>query len=128
MLDVLKISKCITVCDCCHKSNLKLTIEIILDTDVIVHYCKICACELTGKSMQDIMIEIRKIQQSIIELAKEEYFSSDEYKKLFAVFKTNAFNPYKINFNYRELIKLANIRKDFIAKKYNIHPTHLGLL
>ncbi len=130
MLDVLKLSKSVTVCECCNKSNLKQTIEIILKSNEIVYYCKNCAVRLTGKSMQNIIIEIRKIQHSIIEFAKEEYFSSDEYKNLFAARKADAFNSHKINydFNYCKFDELAKIKKDFIAKKYKISSETISIL
>ena len=129
MLAALSISKFINVCDCCHKTKLKQTIKIVLESNKIVHYCKSCTCKLTGKSMQDIIVEIRKIQHSIIELAKEEYFSSNEYKNLIGTLKINTCNQVKINsLELQNIRKLAKNKKEYIANKYHISTNSVSIV
>lgn len=59
MAKALGTTDAITICDCCGKSDLKLTVAIELDDGQIVYYGRICASRNTGKAPKVINSEIK---------------------------------------------------------------------
>ena len=92
MAKALGTDDSITTCDCCGKSNLKLTVTIELDCGEIVHYGTTCAARNTGKSSKQINSEIRTEATRIRDAAIAEYHASFEYKALMAKIQARPHN------------------------------------
>ena len=79
MAKALGTTDAVTTCDCCGKSNLKMTVAMRLDDGEIVHYGRVCAARNTGKTTPQINSEIKAEAARIIAAARAEYKASPEY-------------------------------------------------
>jgi hypothetical protein len=68
----------ITVCDCCGKVDLKLTVIMRLDDGQIVNYGTTCAGRNTGKTKQQIRDESRAHAEASLAAAQAEFKASPE--------------------------------------------------
>ena len=128
MAKALGTDDSITTCDCCGKSNLKLTVIIELDCGQIVHYGTTCAARNTGKSSKQINSEIRTEAARIRDAASAEYRASAEYKALMAKIQSRPHNM--LGRSAMEFIAVEDaadtqarvrIAQKFGLKSYEIH-------
>lgn len=84
MARALGTTDAVTTCDCCGKSNLKLTVMVELDDGEQVNYGTTCAARNTGKTSKQINTEIRSEAKRIRDAAAAEYKASAEFRALWA--------------------------------------------
>ncbi len=68
----------ITICDCCGKVDLKLTVIMRLDDGMVVHYGTTCAGRNTGKTKQHIRDESAAYADEMQRRAQVEFKASRE--------------------------------------------------
>lgn len=68
----------VTVCDCCGKVDLKLTVIMRLDDGQIVHYGTTCAGRNTGKTKKQIRDESEAHAAEMLARAQAEFKGSPE--------------------------------------------------
>ncbi|MES1979582.1 MAG: hypothetical protein V4451_16190 [Pseudomonadota bacterium] len=79
MAKAIGTTDAVTTCDCCGKSNLKLTVAMQLDDGEVVHYGRTCAARNTGKTAPQINSEIKAEAARVLAAARAEYLASPEY-------------------------------------------------
>lgn len=79
MAKALGTTDAVTACDCCGKSNLKMTVAMQLDDGEVVHYGRTCAARNTGKTTPQINSEIKIEAARKVAAARAEYRASAEY-------------------------------------------------
>lgn len=120
MARALGTTESITTCDCCGKSNLKLTVAVELDDGELVHYGTTCAKRNTGKTQKQINSEIVSEKARKLNAANAELISSAEYQAFRQ--KINS-RPYGLigmkayEFIEAEDIALSVIRKRIAAER-----------
>jgi hypothetical protein len=114
MATTLRTTDCVTTCDCCGKSGLKLTVEIELDCGDIVHYGRTCAVRNTGKTNKTMTAEINETHKKNVTTAKAVYFASAEYKAEVEIFRKRGSMFGKLAM---EFVKKETDATDLLVKK-----------
>lgn len=114
----------VNTCDCCGKTNLKLTVAMERDDGEIVHFGSVCATRHSGRGLRVIKSEAREIAEQKREFATNEYRASAEYIAYQARLaqghreKVRAGTPF-MEF-CRDASHAASAKAHEIAKKYNV--------
>ena len=123
MIKVLGTDDSVNTCDCCGKNNLKHTVIVEVDSEIL-HYGSTCATRHTGLRSGQIKKAIDMILDEKISAAKKEYFYSVEFANCQAKSKelTKAGVRPGVPFAdaYRETDNLSVIKRNEIAVKYGI--------
>jgi hypothetical protein len=120
---ILDTTDSVTVCDCCGKSNLKMTFICDVDGE-IVHYGSTCVTRHTGKTHKEIKAQFAAELQARIDAARAEYRASPERAAYQA--KTEAGHAQKIlpGRAFREFIAAEAAADDAvctaIAARHNV--------
>lgn len=77
MIKILGYDDSVTSCECCGKSNLKSTVIVDVDGE-IMHYGSTCATRHTGVSSGGIKKAINDLLQAKKQAAHAEYYASSE--------------------------------------------------
>lgn len=77
MFKILGTDDAVNTCDCCGKSNLKSTVIVEVDGEVL-HYGSVCATRHTKLTAREIKAEIQSEQDGRIMAAQKAYKSSPE--------------------------------------------------
>lgn len=113
----------INTCDCCGKSNLKLTVVVEIDGE-IMHYGTTCATRRTGMSHRVIKQNIDTARRTAIESARAEYLATPEYADEQAAMRNARSAGIKPGRDFaaavRPAVAAANIVRARIAEKYGI--------
>ena len=75
---ILGTDDSVTTCDCCGKSNLKSTIIVSVDGEVM-HYGSTCATRHTGMRHPEIARALQTVEANKIAAARAEFMKSTEY-------------------------------------------------
>jgi hypothetical protein len=70
-IEILGTDDAVNTCDCCGKSNLKFTVAVSVNGE-IMHYGSVCATKHTGKTSKQIKVDITDRHASMIRAAKDE--------------------------------------------------------
>jgi hypothetical protein len=123
MHKILGYDDSVNTCDCCGKTNLKSTVIVDVDGDIL-HYGSVCATRHTGKTSKEIKKEIDDALKLAVYRAKCEYESSMEYCKSQNMIKEAhklGIRPGKPFSDYHhEFTVLAEAKKREIAAKWGI--------
>lgn len=126
MLKAISICDHINTCDCCGKTKLKCTVEMMDEMGEVYYYGTTCAARNSGKLPKDIKAEIEKNLADRIDAAKKEYHSSLELIACNAKIDEANKNKISVGKEFMEYCKNENEaesnKKREIAKKYNIAP------
>ena len=121
MTTTLRITDTVTTCDCCGKTGLKCTVEMELDNGDIVHYGRTCASRNSGKNAATMNTEIKALVAKNTKAAKDEYYSSAEYKAELDCFNRRGNMLGKAAMEFCEAFcEAAQQKRNAIAKKYDI--------
>lgn len=78
MHKILGTDDAVNACECCGKSNLKYTVVVDVDGE-IMHYGSTCATRHTGKTSAAINQEIKDAYAAKLDAAMREFKSTAEY-------------------------------------------------
>lgn len=115
----------VTTCDCCGKANLKSTVIVDVEGEVM-HYGSVCATRHTGKTSKEIRKDISDALQARISAARKEMNTSAEVAATTA--KRDAVRVEGVSFGIafvnacRAETEAENNLRKTIAAKYNLHP------
>ena len=73
MKTILGTDDTVTTCDCCGKKNLKKTVIVDIDGEVL-HYGSVCATRWTGLSSKEIKKAINERHTAAVSAAKAEFY------------------------------------------------------
>lgn len=123
MIKILGTDDSVNSCECCGKSNLKYTVIVEVNNE-IMHYGSTCATRHTGMKSSQIKKEVESIQKSTIEAAQRKFHSSIEYLNHAAKIEQlnrNKVKPGKEFFAaQKELSDIADQKKREICRQYSI--------
>lgn len=122
MHKILGTDDSVNACECCGKSNLKFTVVVELNGE-IMHYGSVCATRHTGKTPGAINREIKAVEAAKLDAAMREFKRSAEY-----VAQQVAFNVARsaglIGTSFRNATRAAsdaaNVKSVEIANKYGV--------
>lgn len=122
LFKILGTDDSVNTCDCCGKSNLKSTVIVDVDGEIL-HYGSTCATRHTGLNDREIKTAIKTHSDGIVAQAKKEFESTSEYRDEQNTFHT----AHKNNLTgkeFREYSRQASTkaaeRKAQIAAKFGI--------
>ena len=123
MLKILGTNDAVNTCDCCGNTNLKHTVIVDVDGE-IMHYGSVCATRHTGLTSKQINKLVKEHDDGVILQAKTLFEKSAEYiAEQNAIRKANRDNlkPGKEFYNYvKPFEEQASIVKNQIAKQFNV--------
>lgn len=124
MAKALGTTDSVTTCDCCGKSNLKLTVCMELDCGDIAHYGTTCASRNTGKTSKQINSEIKAEELRIKNLAAKEFNNSPQELAYRAKLAEANRNKIPCGKSFMEYVSVeseaSDIARKTIATKYKL--------
>jgi len=123
LFKILGTDDSVNTCDCCGKSNLKSTVIVDVDGEIL-HYGSTCATRHTGLNDREIKTAIKTHSDGIVAQAKKEFETSVEYFDEQNTLRTAHKNNIKPGKAFMEYCRPASLnaseRKAKIAAKFGI--------
>jgi len=123
LFKILGTDDSVNTCDCCGKSNLKSTVIVDVDGEIL-HYGSTCATRHTGLNDREIKTAIKTHSDGIVAQAKKEFETTveyfDEQNAIYTARKNNIKPGKEFGDFTRPATIAANARKAQIAAKFGI--------
>lgn len=78
MFKILGTDDAVNTCDCCGKTNLKATVIVEVDGEVL-HYGSVCATRHTGLNGKEIKVAVKNAEDGRRQAAQKAYRATPEY-------------------------------------------------
>ena len=116
MFKILGTDDAVNTCDCCGKSNLKATVIVEVDGEVL-HYGSVCATRHTKLTGKEIKHAIKSAEDGRKAAAQKAYRASVEYATAAAKMNQAHRQGIKPGREFMEFCKATNDAADAIARK-----------
>lgn len=116
MFKILGTDDAVNTCDCCGKSNLKSTVIVEVDGEVL-HYGSVCATRHTKLTGKEIKHAIQAAEDGRKVAAQKAYRASMEYSTAAAKMAQAYRQGIKPGREFMEFCKEANAAADSVARK-----------
>ncbi len=128
MFKILGTDDAVNTCDCCGKTNLKATVIVEVNGEVL-HYGSVCATRHTKLTAKEIKHAVKAADDGRKLAAKKEYQASPEYIALQVCIAQAHRNGVKPGREFSEITRDAsaadNDARRRIAAKFNLEPWQL---
>lgn len=116
MFKILGTDDAVNTCDCCGKSNLKSTVIVEVDGEVL-HYGSVCATRHTKLTGKEIKHAIKSAEDGLKIAAQKAFRASVEYSAAAAKMNQAYAQKIKPGREFMEFCKEAKIAADTVAVK-----------